>query len=78
MPPQNYNSMQINTSIFFPLQKEELHIQAQALFAQHGYSSLEHSELRYAAMNAGRPFVLEDTEVVRGIGDFFLHFQISC
>lgn len=52
-------------------------MQAQGLFAQNGWCSSVRTGLCYTAMDAGRPFVSEDREVFRGIGNFFMHFQIS-
>lgn len=76
-PPEVHYAMQINSSFLFLLQEEELHMQAQGLFAQKGYCSPAHPGLCYAAINAGRHFASEDREVFRGIGNFFLQFQIS-
>lgn len=75
-PPEAHYATQSNSSLHFLSQEEGLHMQAQGLFAQNGYCSPAHSGLCYAAMNAGSPFASEDREVFRGIGNFFLQFQI--
>lgn len=76
-PPGAYYAIQMNSYLCFLLQEEELHMQAQGLFAQNGWCSSVHTGLCYAATDAGRPFVSEDREVFRDIGNFFVHFQIS-